>query len=108
MASFRSFDSCAILEDSINDAGFLVPEAIAQICSVKKGVLRNFAKFTGKHLCQRVSFLIKFFKKETLTQHSSKTPLFKGGEWTFSKLAKKFFNKMRDRKKGWDNVIKVG
>ena len=21
-------------------------------CSVKKGVLRNFAKFTGKHLCQ--------------------------------------------------------
>ena len=27
-------------------------------CSVRKGVLRNFAKFTGKHLC-RVSFLIK-------------------------------------------------
>ena len=24
----------------------------------KKGALRNFAKFTGKHLCQ-VSFLIK-------------------------------------------------
>ena len=24
--------------------------------SVKKGVLRNFAKFTGKHLCQRVFF----------------------------------------------------
>ena len=24
--------------------------------SVKKGVLRNFAKFTGKHLCQRVHF----------------------------------------------------
>ena len=23
-----------------------------QRCSVKKGVLRNFAKFTGKHLCQ--------------------------------------------------------
>ena len=21
-------------------------------CSVRKGVLRNFAKFTGKHLCQ--------------------------------------------------------
>ena len=21
-------------------------------CSIKKGVLRNFAKFTGKHLCQ--------------------------------------------------------
>ena len=25
-------------------------------CSVKKGVLRNFAKFTGKHLCQRFFF----------------------------------------------------
>ena len=23
-------------------------------CSVRKGVLRNFAKFTGKHLCQRL------------------------------------------------------
>ena len=31
-------------------------------CSVKKVVLRNFAKFTGKHLCQSL-----FFKKETLT-----------------------------------------
>ena len=30
-------------------------------CSVKKGVLRNFAKFTGKHLCQSL-----FFKKEAL------------------------------------------
>ena len=28
-------------------------------CSVRKGVLRNFAKFTGKHLCQRL-----FFNKE--------------------------------------------
>ena len=28
-----------------------------QRCSVKKGVLRNFAKFTGKHLCQSL-FLI--------------------------------------------------
>ena len=25
-------------------------------CSVKKSVLRNFAKFTGKHLCQRLFF----------------------------------------------------
>ena len=31
-------------------------EAVAQRCSVKKGVLRNFAKFTGKHLCQRSLF----------------------------------------------------
>ena len=25
-------------------------------CSVKKGVLRNFAKLTGKYLCQRPFF----------------------------------------------------
>ena len=29
-------------------------------CSVRKGVLRNFAKFTGKHTCVRGSLLIKF------------------------------------------------
>ena len=27
-----------------------------QRCSVKKGVPRNFAKFTGKHLCRRLFF----------------------------------------------------
>ena len=32
--------------------------------SVKKGVLRNFTKFTGKHLCQSVFFN----KRETLAQ----------------------------------------
>ena len=31
-------------------------------CSVTKGVLRKFAKFTGK-TCARVSFLINFIKK---------------------------------------------
>ena len=48
-----------------------------QRCSVKKVILRNFAKFTGKHLCQS-PFLNKvasyrpkacnFIKKETLVQ----------------------------------------
>ena len=28
-----------------------------QRCSVKKGVLRNFAKFTGRHLCQSLFFI---------------------------------------------------
>ena len=42
------------------------------MCSVRKGVLRNFAKFTEKHLCQSL-FLIKlqacnFIKKEALVQ----------------------------------------
>ena len=26
------------------------------MCSAKKGVLRNFAKFPGKHMCQRLFF----------------------------------------------------
>ena len=36
----------------------------------KKGVLKNFAKFTGKHLCQSVYFnkVANFIKKETLAQ----------------------------------------
>ena len=33
-------------------------ESVVQKCSVRKGVLRNFAKFTGKHLCHSL-----FFKK---------------------------------------------
>ena len=44
-------------------------------CSIKKGVLRNFVKYIGKHLCQS-SFFHKiaglrpanFIKKETLAQ----------------------------------------
>ena len=34
-------------------------------CSLKKGVLKSFAKFTGKHLCQSLFFnkVEKFFKK---------------------------------------------
>ena len=30
--------------------------AVVQRCSVKKGVLKNFEKFTGKHLCQSLFF----------------------------------------------------
>ena len=46
-------------------------------CSVKKSVLGNFAKFTGKHLCQSLFFnkvagqrpeACNFIKKETLAQ----------------------------------------
>ena len=45
-----------------------------QRCSVKKGVLRSFATFTGKHLCQSLFFhkvagaACSFIKKETLAQ----------------------------------------
>ena len=34
----------------------------------KKGVLGNFAKFTGKHLCQSLFFNKRFLQKETLAQ----------------------------------------
>ena len=44
-------------------------------CSVKKGALRNFAKLTGKDLCQSLFFnkvaglwLVTLLKKETLEQ----------------------------------------
>ena len=48
-----------------------------QRCSMKKGVHRNFTKFTGKHLCQSLFFnkvaglrpkTCSFIKKETLAQ----------------------------------------
>ena len=44
-----------------------------QRCSVKKDVLRNFAIFTGKYLCQglyfnKVADACNFVKKEALTQ----------------------------------------
>ena len=38
-----------------------------QRCSVKKSVLRNFAKFIGKHLCQRLA-ACNFIKKGTVAQ----------------------------------------
>ena len=38
---------------------FLTAEAVVWRCSVKKGNLRNFAKFAGKKPCARKSFLIK-------------------------------------------------
>ena len=48
-----------------------------QRCSLRKGVPRNFAKFTGKHLCLRLFFnkvaglrhqACNFVKKESLAQ----------------------------------------
>ena len=32
------------------------PEAVAQRCSVKKGVFRNSVKFTAKHMYQSLLF----------------------------------------------------
>ena len=43
-----------------------------QSCSVNKDVLKNFAKFTGKHLCQSITFDkvagLQLYLKKTLAQ----------------------------------------
>ena len=39
-----------------NPSLVIFQEALVQRCSVKKSVLRNFAKFTEKHLRQSLSF----------------------------------------------------
>ena len=67
-------------------------------CSLGKGVFKNFAKFTGKHLCQS---LCNFIKKETLPQEFSsefseifknifftehlRTSALVGGKWKISR-----------------------
>ena len=38
--------------EKYNTEGTAPSRRSQQRCSVKIGVLRNFAKFTGKHLCQ--------------------------------------------------------
>ena len=38
-------------------------------CSVRKGVLRNFAKFTGKHLCQSLFFHEVADQAKCFTEH---------------------------------------
>ena len=45
---------CCDKEISISGAIFFRSSRREVFC--KKGVLRNFAKFTGKHLCQRLFF----------------------------------------------------
>ena len=61
-----------------------------QRCSVRKGVLRNFAKFTGKHLCQSL-----FFNK---VSGSGPATLFKKRLWymcfpvNFAKFLRAFFS----------------
>ena len=50
-------------------------EAVVQRCSVTKGVLRNFAKFTGKHLCQSL-FSIKLKALQLYQKRDSGTGAF--------------------------------
>ena len=77
-----------------------------QSCPTKKGVLRNFTKFTGKHMCQSLFNKVAGFmpstllKKETLAQvfssefcKISKNTFFTEHPWTNASI----FNKIRDR-----------
>ena len=44
-------------------------EAVVRRCSVKKVSLKNFTKFTGKHLCQSLFFnKVASLRPETLAQ----------------------------------------
>ena len=42
--------------EKYNTEGTAPSRRSQQRCSVKIGVLRNFAKFTGKHLCQTLFY----------------------------------------------------
>ena len=45
------------LKETLNEGSLSqVTEAVVRRCYVKKGVLLNFAKFVGKHLCQSLFF----------------------------------------------------
>ena len=61
------------------------PKAVTQRCSVKKGVLRNLAKFTGKHLIQGLwhrcfsANFSKFLRTLFLTEHLQRLLL--KGRW---------------------------
>ena len=52
--SFQNSKLCNRMVSSINRSSH-------QRCSIRKGILRNFAKFTGKHLYQSLFFGTKVF-----------------------------------------------
>ena len=45
-----------IKQYDVNTHETVLAEAVVRRLSVKKGVLENFAKFIGKHLCQSLCF----------------------------------------------------
>ena len=50
-------DNFQIKRNTLKGISFITTsETVAQRCSVKKGVLRHFTKFIGKHLCQSLFF----------------------------------------------------
>ena len=50
-----------------------------QRCSVKKGALRNFAKLTGKHICQSLFFnKVEISRNTFFTEHVWATAFLEG------------------------------
>ena len=56
---------------------YLWMEAVVQRCFMKKGILENFAKFTGKHLCQSLFFNKVSFLSDEKLQKFLKKVIFK-------------------------------
>ena len=55
-------------------------------CSVKKGVLKNFTKFTGKHLCQSLFFnKVAGLRPATLLKRDSGADVFSCEFWEIFK-----------------------
>ena len=53
-------------------------------CSVKKGVLKTFANFTGKHLCWNLFLItLQVFRPATLLKRYSYTDVFLRNLWNF-------------------------
>ena len=44
--------------------------------SVRKGALRNFAKFAGKHLCQRLFYKVAGLRPATILKRDAGTDVF--------------------------------
>ena len=64
----RMFFSCEFC--NIFKHTFFTERSSHQRCFVRKGVLRNFAKFTGKHLCQSLFFnKVAGLRPEVALQH---------------------------------------
>ena len=59
-----------IFRDVNGSESVVSTEAVVAKCFVKNNILRNFAKFTGKRLCQSLFFnkVCSFVKKENQAQ----------------------------------------
>ena len=53
---FSFFDPETLILIKFSSDNENVPEAVVQRCPLRKGILRNFTKFTGKHLYQSLFF----------------------------------------------------